>query len=551
MRVPRKISSLALSPKQKELKMAALDSTVISSTADGQDMPTPPNSAPPPPASEMARHVGDWNRMDPAIYHQNVHVGSYTWSTADPRYKLLYYKALDANINPLVAHQAQTYTYFKGGMDIEHKLAGTAYQSGQVDLVVLPPHVHPKSLEGTPDYYVYLWEGIDAKQQGLSQITVRDVRQGAFHYINPVGNDQFSTQNIGGWLAIYVGIQLNTTSTGTQQISAQLWGKPSQDFAFAKLRMPSDADGRDQTTAPARIIAALDFHNPHSNMTKVCAGSLQPVTTMIVRRKTLKVSQVVPANHFDLNGKMWLEGIEQEASRFSASEFTVTTMADGGERLTGEARLVSTLNIHNKFHDVYISGKKGGQTATALFHKCEMDINWSNGIGTYTLPREKAGDHSDITDWQDKRLFILINPLNAVEHNYGGRGPVIPANESWFHFGGYEGKGWSYQPYEIAAAFSSKEYTTWIPKGTCAEFSLFDTTESLTLRNIKLWEEGYFTTNPADNDIIYDAKKFRLIFRGFIPRTTPPSSTRKMRKAEQLYLLSTLGDSLHSSKAQE
>lgn len=510
--------------------MSLLAEDKITSVQNGQEEQLPPVvDAAPPPQSEIIRHTGAQNRLDPVLYMQNMHSGSFTWSVNDPRGKLLFYKPIHPRaINPIMAHVSRMYNYWSGDVDFETKLGGTALQSGQIDIVELPPGVHPTTLAGTTDYMAYNWVGIDAKHQGMVGFTVRDVRQGAFHFMDQK-QDKFTDNEVGGYYAVYVGIPLNTTSTGTQQIAVQIWSKPAQNFRMTKLRIPYD-ETVTSSIAPDDLVWALNWHSKPDELHPIGAGSFTAIDKVILGSNLEKVWKYVSPHHYDLTGTRFKSVSTFQAAKTAHTVGMVYTWKRSGDEMKDvvfKAKVKQIMAPHSETSTALISSPDGKVIYTGVsvgYDSKTKEITCSFNVGSQTAVNPE--------NWAEKYVFLTENPLIAKQWitEVQVEAITLPTDEGFVYFTAEATKVRSLQTYEMARLFCSGRLRNWIPEGMCAQFVMFDVVEKLPVSAVKLWKEGFLTCAPKKDEVDYDIGGIRLNFSGFVPRTSPPERTAEMSK---------------------
>ncbi|AOC55052.1 capsid protein [Wabat virus] len=519
----------------------SMDDTHITSVETAQEISLPSNVDPPEPSPrEAIIHIGASNRLDPQIYQQNIHRTTLTWSTNDQPGTLLWWAALTPrDINPIVSHMADCYHVWTGDAVYEVKIAGTSFHAGMLTVVELPPNVHPNDLAGTRDYSAYNWKGIDAKNPTLEGFSVRDVRQTTFHYVDDEQN--IGNHHHGGYIAIYVDMALNTSSTGTQQISVQVWSKPAPNFRLLKLKIP-------RLRSQVRSSFLEEYMNYMLDFTKgdelVSIANLQRQASYLVVMPKSKVTfNEGKMNCFDADGKpiSKITGVPDVHSFESRSPFEVvwhdkkpsgTNDADVRYQAHFEAGwrmdkindaghfLVEKLGMAFTIKRQYPQNPEKGKRFEPMFvieadqmAKGSMDalIAMSSIKGYYIVG-------ADVTDfWSEPESELITNNESAIRF-------MGTKNESLV----------GYMTDEMASAFSKRIYSGWFPAGQAATFIM--SSDNVPVGKAKLYRSGRLTTAGSKDQVKYDINKMRFNFDGFISESQPLGATKEMSYNRYLVL---------------
>jgi hypothetical protein len=230
---------LAPAPQSAAPAIPGGDGTIKTGTEDQAILPLSAiATAPAPTTQEAAPHAAAINNIDLYFYQQYVALANFTWSTTQIPGTLLW----SSPITPRRAHAnlaylSQIYNIWVGSLEYQVKVAGTGFHAGALAVVRLPPNVDPSSLTGSSDFTVFEYTIIDPKTLECFAKNVCDQRNIMYHYMNrEAGEEDFSRQSIGGYIAIYVLLQLNTSSTGASQIDVQVFNKAGMDFNLLQIR---------------------------------------------------------------------------------------------------------------------------------------------------------------------------------------------------------------------------------------------------------------------------------------------------------------------------
>lgn len=506
--------------------MSLTDNNQITSVDNGETTSFPTVvDQPEPPRSEPQRHVGVSNSYDRTLNMQNVFTAEFTWSTNDQSGTVLWYTELHPRrMSPPMQHLASMYTYWAGDVFYTVKIAGTAFHAGALTMVEVPPSIHPTTLAGTKDYTIYNWVMIDAKNPSLEGFRIRDVRQGAFHYIDRDA-ESLSTIDIGGYLMLVVDMPLNTSSTGTQQISVQIWSKPADNFQLLKLRMPSQTTKKPEVKAPLFLDHILNL--PTYGYMGVKSPTFDAsLTKLVVRPSTIKVSTVNLAGHYSLDGKA-IE--DEEFGTFAGVGLTI--MDPGSYNEQQKRRGISAII------DTPVPGAMSPVLLFTLANRGASDI--PGFITDHDLCSGKKvgdamsgyflGDAATKANQEGDKLFVFAEPGREVA--------CLPrvkvtqmASESFLEFHGVREQKApaAMQTREMAQLFSTGGLKDWLPQNQAALFNVIDVSENLPIFQAKLHPEGYFTTRAMKDETTYKISNVKFAFVGFVPRTSKLERSSEM-----------------------
>ncbi|APG78385.1 hypothetical protein 2 [Hubei picorna-like virus 69] len=510
-----------------------LDEQKITSVQDAPGVNLPPSiDGPPIPTNEVWHHTGHKNVIDPQVYEQNIFVATVEWSVNDEAGKLLWVSEVNAQSNPLTSFLSGMYHYYKGGFVYMIKVMGSAFHAGQVSLTVLPPDANPTELSGTRGWTAYNWVAVDPKHIGPIEVEVRDVNQGSFHFTDPSKQGLSPLKRI-GWIAMFVDSRLNTTTSGTQQISIEIWCKPTRDFMFSYLRIPRPSE-TPSVGIPAELAYLLNFSLQGNGI--LLANSFVQTDKITVFPKTIKSYPYQPFN------QIWVDGTH--------TEFAFLEEPGYSRRTIGNTKWDSAIGASefSAIRPLPITNTRTGQPspiAPPSSGRAPSRLDWNIGqwvFDKWISPQQghffayMEGDY--LRDGDNIYMFRpAIGPkttmINAHQNTKTFTVPVD--GEAFFLLSAQSNSSivspLSYAVYEL---FRTKQIAQWWRPGQCAIFNLVDVEEGIPLRKVKLYEEGYFTTTGSDNYISYDIKKLRLDFQNFAIRTSPLRSSSEMRRNDLL-----------------
>lgn len=486
--------------------MSILNDKEITSVDDGTQNPFPTRvDAPPPPKAEQLKHTGAHNIIDPQIYDQNVKIRSLTWSVTDERGKLLAKIPVHPeNMGEFTKYIQPMYHYWSGGMCIELRIMGTAYQAGQLVLVEIPPDADVEAIALSGDYTGYNWVALDVKDPALIHMHVRDVNQGTFHYVKKINN--FDPLNIGSWFALIVDSPLNSTTGGTQQVGVEIWAKPSREFQFSRLRIPRPSQIT-SVIAPQEITYALNFSG--HNFPDRCCNVKAVAYRAVVLPNSVKVSTNSQAGMRDLSGNL-LNSTEVYwpylmLKKSEISEWTASTSS-------------CTCPYQNNYYNMYDVEVSCTFYIGAKWYGCSVTLSEATPGGTakITIPEDNYNRLKQASG------FLYMNNVNSFD---GAENLVVttpgfklPVDESFLMFG-YGQHLYAHQTELLSRVFASKAAKGWLPTNSCASFMMIDAVEQIPIGLVKLWEEGFFTIKASKDQKEYVMANLNFVFKGFVPRT--------------------------------
>lgn len=517
--------------------MSILNDKEITAIDDGAANQFPAQvDAPPPPKSEQQRHTGARNLIDPHIYKQNVKIRSVNWSVTDERGKVLaVIEVHPDNMGAFVEYLQGMYHYWSGGVLIEVRVMGTAYQAGQIVLVEIPPEADAYAIAASGDYTGYNWVALDVKDPALVGMHCRDVNQGAFHYVSK--ENAFGPLNIGSQFLLVVDSPLNSTTGGTQQVGIEIWAKPSQEFQFSRLRIPR-ASNSTSLQAPAELEMALNF--PTTGEVYMC-NNAQPVKRMRVFPSSVKIYNTVFYGAAKLSGEYYYrEWSHYEAARFKELKDWDPTNLNAKAKVSG---LQS--NIDAAVYPWYSTEltKGGGGFITLQAGTDDVIVTMS----------KDSYDNFQLYPNTLVRIPLVVyrgSPLNRKI----GTSFTCPVDESIMVYAPssrvISNKQDAPQTDILGKVLHTGVAKNWLPKNMCASFMMVDSTEEVPIGLVKLWEEGIFTTRASKDFIDYDVAKLKFYFKGFVPRIQKLQSDPQLAQGKLLVQMKHARSLRHEGETQ-
>lgn len=477
----------------------------IDSTAEAPHGPAMTIEVPGPPPSEAISHVGEANSIDPLLYKQNLWCASFPWKVGDQVGKCLWWIPIHpSSYNKIMSHLARIYNCWAGDATISIKVAGTGFHAGLLTMVRLPPNIHPNSMSGTKDWTAFPWEAYDPKMLEVASIQARDQRPVSYHYNEGYGNPLL---DIGGYIAIYVDLGLNTSSSGSQQIQVNVWSKLADNFCFSQLRYPYEPLIKGDRIAPVELLALVDFRKDRaSNIALACAPIL--IKSIVVKSFNQKVLNTGIYNCFPLTSSYMSKVHDNFHS--SLDKWTGKVSKVDGKKITLEeikpfwqfntvGKLGLTAYNTTKFSFSLIEGLTQLGVRSASFTYVEPELPWGIDDVIQLFP-SFVGDQVPIES-------------TFEDNSYSAK----TDNESFLLFRG--GDVDCPQTIDLARYLRGAWIASWLPKGQCGLFSVNDTSEDLPIGYAKLYDEGFFTFQASKDELVFPFENIQLKFEQFISRT--------------------------------
>lgn len=208
-----------------------------------------------PSSAEGPVHAGQNNTFDITIHRQFIPIDNFIWNTSMKRGHLLWYTPVHpSRCNPLIDHLSKIYNCWDGGLEYNFKVAGTGFHAGALAFVRLPPNRHPTDYKAPSEWGAFEYIVIDPKTLEIMTAEIMDQRRFHYHYMqfDPKDPDSF-----GGYMACYVLMDLNASSTGTQQITVQAFCRPGPKFRFSQMIPPIMPPNPTPNVFPQAVLDAL------------------------------------------------------------------------------------------------------------------------------------------------------------------------------------------------------------------------------------------------------------------------------------------------------
>lgn len=467
------------------------------------------------PPQETPAHTGMMNTFDMKLHQQFVPIDTVTWSVTMTSGTLMWKKP----IHPQFAHNgisylAGLYNAWSGSMDYNFKVAGTGFHAGAIAIVRIPPNRKPEDFNTSSAWGLFEYVVIDPKTLEVESLGVSDQRPIAYHYMK---YDEDTPNTFGGWIAMYCLLPLNTSATGSQQISIQVFNRPGMTFQFSQLIMPTST----VTSLPFPVCYQDKFDFSHTNLL-----STYPINANALILEPDKITTTMAVlNCYTLDGKLlskynkdddWISGDPRSVlacNGISVSEGVTSVMFLDVRKPLGVPVLKSAMTIIQTEGDEIYQWKKDELTECEYgqFEK-SFEITWnckvfkgaSNNVFANVLVQEP------------------VMPAKWSDNTYA----AVAKGESIVHFGYRatdvtKGNVWGVQVSGLTDLFRTGVLADYLPSGQCFLFLLVDKSEGLPVAYMKLYKEGFFTTRAPSAQTIFSLANMKLVFDSYVMRAEP------------------------------
>nr|QJI53470.1 MAG: hypothetical protein 2 [Riboviria sp.] len=504
---------------------AAGAAEVFESTSDNNPNPSISSiGGPGPSPGEVSQHTGASNTLDITINRQYYPTDSISWTTAQVKGTLLWFVAVHPGFaNPIISYLMNIYNCWGGGFDWNFKVAGTGFHAGAVAIVRIPPNRHPSEFTTVSSWGAFEYLVIDPKTLEVVSAHSIDQRPINYHYLP---YDASNPASFGGFLAMYVLIPLNTSSSGSQQIAIQVFNRPAPDFQFSQLIYPHLSH---KTLDPVTIFDSIFNFKERSN--HVCRSTLG-ASVLRVMPASLKVIDSGTDGARKLNGDYLLNSGDVQSMHQNNPIFKCT-IRHVPDKYTSIADYDGDLDKRKRtwyifgparYATLYSTPKNGVITPTNR-------IRWDVITNHIELPDE------DVKENLDDCIYSPVNTETEVFQRTHKQTFATVVPESVIVFKSDNGL-WSLQTHEFAVMASSGYFTSILPsRRSAAMFVIVDQNLDLPVGYAKLTQDGILSTNASHDAIDYHLDDIKFIYDSNILESDPlpkkPEFTRNMLLVSQ------------------
>nr|WPR17633.1 MAG: coat protein [Spider picorna-like virus 7] len=522
---------------------------------------------PGPDNREAPIHAGMVNGIDPFFSRQYVALEQFTWTTSQDPATLLFYRA----IHPRRSHQwidylSYIYNTFAGGFDFAFKVAGTGFHAGGIYLVRLPPNIKPDSLKTEADITGFEYFVIDPKTLEVEVKSCMDQRNVMFHWMTDF--DLNRPETFGGFIAAYVMLPLNTSSTGATSIQVQVFTKPSQNFMFSQVR-PLRSGPAPVNPIKDLVEAALDFTKIDCPV-QFNRGAAYTLDLTPKYNSCYDIFDVIQADTTYYYDRKFYNApyqglINAKISGFKSTNIKKSRGSDGWFGLTVAQGSSIVINIDDSetknqipFHyggRAYVTiSFKGAPEATATFYaNCSQEDNGTkftfNNVANrdyFKISKKEIPGWDDGTPFQDK-FDDWFSQIFVTKVDNGNTSMFIDHPSQYFAPPGQNeivfrpsailcGSQFS----TIKHLFSTGRLKNDLHSGEAIFLELHDADAELPVGKFKLYFEGFMTGPNVQNVQFYNFFKKRYYFKflkigsGNTPLYANASEMNKYRKNRAL-----------------
>lgn len=498
---------------------SAAPAEVFDSTADAPHGQTVSAlGTPGPRPGEVIVHTGQKNSIDFSIHRQFVPIDTFIWSTSQPRGTLLWSSPVHpSRVNPLVDYISEIYNTWGGGIEYNFKCAGTGFHAGALAFVRIPPNFHPSQFTTPTEWGAFEYVVMDPKTLEVLSLDVMDQRPLNFHFMKL---DEQNPLTFGGYICCFVLIPLNTSSTGTQQIAVQAFGRPGATFTMNQIVMPGIKDVPEPV--PILLPTLLDVHGE----TQGCQ-SLSPLKYLRTGTAGRYYTVFIPTIDGQIRDNVYGRGEFEQSwdTRVTVTNVSGSLKEDATMKVTcvmdRNARFAAPAK-ENSFYLVGVTNPEasvGAPQAWTLtkvtynsrkYLQLNADIQSSTGstiaIGNAfkMVPIVAWARNFSITGFDDDDKFLIPVPdeVMLTYVNSDASDSVSDLATLNYAKAAIEGK--------LKGLFT---------KSGCIFLDLIDNATSLNLMTVKLYHEGVMTVSRINaSKLIKDP--FHFVFNGYGNRTS-------------------------------
>jgi hypothetical protein len=472
--------------------------SVFSST-DMSALDQPAIAGPRAPTIEGPRHA-NVNTGDIMTYlkSQHIAVNRFTWTTSQLPGTLLYSTPITPiRANNIVSYLSGIYNAWNGGLEYQAKVAGTGFHAGAIGLVRIPPNIDPTALKTVEQFTAFEYNVIDPKTLEAVSKDISDQRPIMYHYVS---DDFTNPNNIGGHFAIFVILQLNTSSTGTNQIDVQVFNKLAPDFRFIQVIPPNIP------SIPPTDIAKWStlFQTPALHLSPVLRTPIGTVTFQTAATTSSANTGLVSLAGTAVGSPSYLENTVINNINYLGFLFYATSATN----------LIPVLNSPTQFNrNVTITGTTAQQFTNVIGGNISTSSNSIvlNAANTVTGATVAA--------------YYIASPFFATGSTitYPGVVPLAPlAGESLVTF---ETTFQSGGPKSfLTTTYFEQTFKTGrfiIAGNEAVILQLSSKASGLPIGYLKLYYNGYFTTNAVTTAVTLDLADLQTTFVGYVSSSTP------------------------------
>jgi len=468
----------------------------VFSSTDATALDVPAIAGRPAATIEGPRHANVANE-DIVSYLKKQHLAlqRVTWSTAHlPGTLLVSIPITPLRANQIISYLCGVHNAWNGGQDYQVKVAGTGFHAGALGIARIPPNLDPSSFKTVAQFTAFEYTVIDPKTLEAMSKHIPDQRPVMYHYMS---EDFSNPNNIGGHFVIFVILQLNTSSTGTNQIDVQIFNKLSSDFRFIQVVPPN------LNLSPNTDVEkwANLFNTPALHYSTIYPTAVDEI-------KVLAAGASSPAKVGLTNLSGVLTGIPSYVSPNQAGATGFRFYASSSTTMVPVANAGSTV--------LYPRNITISRSAFVGYHFPSALIDMTSPIN--------LNANITVTGAVTGFFYFLIIPDNAVVTYPGAITVASPTGESLVTFETFANGGGSGSAFigltttALSQFFASRQYQ--IASNEAVLCTLTSRSTGLPLTYIKIYHSGIITA-PAMSETIFNFYDIQCTFVSYIQATSP------------------------------
>lgn len=500
--------------------------------------------------SEVPIHTGDINETPAWFSRHSVFVRNVTIDTGMESGTILdKIPCHPAAVGGNHGYYARMFRAWGGSIDISLKIFATAFHGGAIAVARIPPGMTELDFGTLQKYTIMDWHMSDMRNTQPMTFNLLDQRNILYHY-----NKQYDVNDLttyGGSLYVFVLSPLIVGSaSGIQQVNMAIFAKFGQNFTLSQMIPVSDpspvansfplyenalnfAYPRHPTNAINMVEAFYVFPSNVVQITNGFFGSA-PVYGDFKTRS-------VQGNVFDYQKQICAIGDR-------ITNFTPATSGPSPNPVNAMPHANKATPSGEGVTDGWFAlGRFGTEGENTPFACNIINRNIGVPVAESVTPMwavNSAGNGFNSTETCQIACNIITNASKLHAQEYSTEeskaikfGPGV--NESFFVFCPVKVSAadyYSIQTLQLMEAIRSTAYV--IPEGYAMLFELIDTTTALPIREVKLYREGFMTTNATATPLIITALDHKLVYKNLMLASNPlaPKAALSLAQATSIVI---------------
>lgn len=465
---------------------------------------------------EAMLHSGAINSLDIYMRMQFLALASFKWDVNQAPGTLLWSTPITPrSSHQFIRHLAKMYNTWVGGFDYNIKVCGTGFHAGALAVVRLPPNIAPNTVTSPADFTAFEYLIIDPKTLEVVTEHIIDQRRLMYHYLSDTGTDA-----IGGHVAVYVLVQLNTSSTGSQAIAVQVLTRPAANFNFFQIKPLESTGPEPEPDEPRELADALVSSKERPNFGAAFSGTISEFTVLAQGQTNINATF---GGTYDFNGDLQVPG-----------DWPYPVLAHTNTTAAYDDKFTDT----KAFPKAWSTLPKAKVCESHCFAKNITGANTWTIFKGKTMPADGVFQNTQTDNAVNKAEYLWSINLQAYRDD---KTPVqIPADESFFVFNIGAGRTGlrCVQPYALAQLLKSKAFQTLMTPQDAVILDVYDAELDTPIRRIKLYYKGHITTKGSPDEITLPASKYYFKFVQISRASEPIPAPPKYQFNEKLSLWS-------------